>query len=242
LSGFATGNLPTVPDQEYGWIDAATPPAALDYPGTPAPSSGVLDGDRFWPGRDPGRLDGRRVVLAVGSNAAPAVLAGKLRRAGAAGPVPMLRAEVAGLGVGHSAHVSTGGYVPAAPFVAPGAIATWALWLTDPQRAAVDATEPNYVRVPLRVADHPLRFEDGRPVEAFDVYASRWGVLGADGVPLRLGTQAELYARLADVDELAGLAPWSDAPAALLALANPTVGTRVREAFVTAGWVVDAGL
>src|SRR5918992_2265232 len=100
-----------MPDQQYVRIDASARPTALDYPGTPAPGSGVLDGDRYWPGRDGGRLDGRTLVLAVGSNASPVVLAGKLRRAGATGPVPMVRGDVDGLRVGHSAHVSLGGYV-----------------------------------------------------------------------------------------------------------------------------------
>ena len=229
-------------DPECERLDAEATLSALDYPGTPAARSGVLEGDRYWPGRDPGRLDGRTLVLAVGSNASPAVLAAKLRRAGATGPVPMMRAEVDGLAIGHSAHVSRGGYVPAAPYVAETVTPMWALWLTGEQLAAIDRTEPNYVRVRRPAARHPIRLEDGREVAAYDVYASRWGVLGRDGVPLAFDTQTVLHARLAEVEELAGLGPWMDAPAIVRALRDPAFRTRVREAFVTAGWVVDAGL
>src|SRR5919197_1207430 len=90
--------------------------AALDYPGTPVPDSGVLDGDRFWLGRELDRLDDRTMVLAVGANASPSGLADKLGRAGVTGAVGMVRAEVAGLTVGHSAHVSRRGCVPAGPY------------------------------------------------------------------------------------------------------------------------------
>jgi hypothetical protein len=216
--------------------------AALDYPGTPAPGSGVLDGDRFWLGREVDRLDDRTMVLAVGANAAPSVLAAKLLRAGVAGGVGMVRAEVAGLGVGHSAHVSRSGYVPAGPYAAQGASSVVGLWVTPEQLAAIDATEPNYDRIGLRRAVHSLRLELGRPPPTYDVYVSRWGVLAADGVPLRLGTQGELFARLARDPALAGVAPWDDAEAAVRALADPAARARMGEAFVAAGWVADAAL
>lgn len=215
--------------------------AALDYPGTPAPASGVLDGDRFWIGRELDRLDDRTMVLAVGSNAAPSVLADKLRRVGVAGSVGMVRTEVAGLAVGYSAHVSRRGYIPAAPYAAAGHLTPIGLWLTEPQQAAIDATEPNYHRVELhRDYDHPLRVELGEPPRTFGVYVSRRGVLAVDGVHLRLGTQRELFARLAGVPELATLAPWDDADAAAQALTDPAVQVRIRDGIAAAGWVADA--
>jgi hypothetical protein len=226
---------------EYVSIDVTRARPALEYPGAPASGTGLLDGDRFWIGRDAGRLDGRSLVLAIGSNAAPAVLAGKLHRAGVTDPVPFVRAEVHGVAVGHSAHVSRGGYVPAAPYAADVVTETWAQWLTDEQRAAVDATEPNYTRVELAAADYPIRLEDGRRVATYGIYASRWGVLAAGGVPLRLGTQAELHARLA-VDGPSELVPWGDAESAMRALADADVRERVRDWFAAAGWALDAGL
>ncbi|MGH3453627.1 MAG: hypothetical protein ACRDPQ_13015 [Nocardioidaceae bacterium] len=213
---------------------------ALDYPGTPAPASGVLDGDRFWIGRELDRLDDRTMVLAVGSNAAPSVLADKLRRVGVTGSVGMVRTEVAGLAVGYSAHVSRRGYIPAGPYAAAGHTTGVALWLTEPQRSAIDATEPNYDRIALHRDDHPLRVELGEPPATFGVYVSRRGVLAVDGVPLRLGTQRELYSRLAGVAELATLAPWDDAEAAAHALTDPAVQVRIRAGFVAASWIADA--
>lgn len=227
---------------EYVSLDTSAPYAALDYPGTPAPESGVLEGDRFWLGRDPGPLEGRRLVLAVGANAAPAVLARKLARAGASGPVAMVLGEVTGLAVGHSAHVSLGGYLPAGPYASRATSTVVALWLTADQAAAVDATEPNYVRTRLLLTNHPLRLDRGDPPEAYDVYVSRWGVLAVDGTPLPLGTQRELHARLARVPVLAELAPWADPTGVVAALADESVRDRVRQGFADAGWVADAGL
>jgi hypothetical protein len=233
-------------EQEYVRIAAAAGVAALDYPGVAAPRSGILDGDRFWPGRTAEGLDGRRLVLTVGCNGDPAVLAGKLRRAGATGPVPMVRAEVTGLGIGHSAHVSRGGYLPAAPYASTAltpTTVTVALWLTDEQRAAVDATEPNYNRVRLRADDYPIGLEAGRTPKTYGVYVSRWGVVAVDGVrPVPLGSQEALHARLADVPALADLAPWRDPEAAVAALADDALRDHVRQALADAGWVADAGL
>ncbi|MGH3485884.1 MAG: hypothetical protein ACRDPQ_21895 [Nocardioidaceae bacterium] len=224
---------------EYVDIEPAAVPA-LDYPGTPARASGVLDGDRFWIGRELDRLDDRTMVLAVGSNAAPSVLADKLRRVGVTGSVGMVRTDVAGLAVGYSAHVSRRGYIPAGPYAAAGHLIVVGLWLTEPQRAAIDATEPNYHRLELHRDDYPLRVELGEPPASYGVYVSRRGVLAVDGVPLPLGTQRGLFARLAGVAELATLAPWNDAEAAARALTDPAVQVRIRDGFVAAGWVAHA--
>jgi len=215
---------------------------ALDYPGTPVPDSGVLDGDRFWIGRELDRLDDRMMVLAVGANASPSVLADKLHRAGLTGPVGMVRADVIGLAVGHSAHVSRRGFIPAGPYAADETTALVALWLTDEQCVAIDATEPNYDRIDLCRDDHPLRLEVGEAPTAYGLYVSRWGVLAAEGVPVRLGPQRELFARLAGAPGLAALAPWDDPETAARALCDPAAQARIRDGFVMAGWVADADL
>ena len=216
--------------------------AALDYPGTPAPGSGVLDGDRFWLGRKLDRLDDRAMVLAVGANASPSILANKLRLAEVSGAVGMVRAEVVGLAVGHSAHVSRRGYVPAGPYAADETTGVVALWLTDEQCTAIDATEPNYDRVELRRDDNPLRLEIGETPTTYGVYVSQWGVLATDGGALRLGTQRELFARLAATPALASLVTWDDPEAAVRALTDPTARVRVQDGFVAAGWVSDAAI
>ncbi len=136
-------------------------------------------------------LVGRTLVLAVGSNAYPSVLRRKLAAVDPA--VPTAACVVTGLAVGHSAHVSAGGYIPAAPYASPGSRTPMrAGWFTPAQLAALDGTEPNYQRVSLPVA----RFAIDLDVEAFDVYRSRWGVLAHLGVPLVFQGQRELRALL----------------------------------------------
>ena len=101
-----------------------------------------------------------------------------------------------GLAVGHSAHVSAGGYIPAAPYVSPGArTALRAGWFSPDQLEALDRTEPNYERVSLSTA----RFALDLDVEVFDVYRSRWGILAHRGAPVAFQGQRELRALLGHV-------------------------------------------
>jgi hypothetical protein len=230
-------------DREWVRVDPGAGLSALDYPGTPVRAGGLLDGDRFWFGRRLASVRDRRLVLALGSNADPAVLAGKLRRAGATGPVSMVLARVMGLAVGHSAHVSPGGYLPAAPYAAAVTTPVVGLWLTPEQRVAVDVTEPNYRRVRLPSVQWPLAMGSGDAPHDYDVYVSRWGVLAPDGGrALRLGSQVALHGRLAGLAAVADLAPWRDADAVVAALADSDLRLRVRRALADAGWVADAGL
>jgi hypothetical protein len=75
-----------------------------------------------------------------------------------------------------------------------------ATWFDAEQLAVVDATEPNYDRVRLSAASFPVTLATGEQPEHVDVYASRWGVLARDGVPIPLRhRQQELF------DELVGL-------------------------------------
>lgn len=172
-------------------VDLVAAPWA--YPGPAAPWPGLSLGDRFEP-LEPVPYQDRTPVLAVGCNAAPGVLHAKLAAGGATGPVPMVPATMLGLGIGHSAHVSIPGYVPATPYHAPGQrTAAVLLWLDAPQLATVDATEPTYRRRRLHAADHPLRVTAGPAPAAFHVYESVRGVLrGPDGAVHPLGPQAAL--------------------------------------------------
>ena len=171
----------------------------IDYPWTPAPAAGVLHDGHFIESTDPDRqltevaaapMEERHTVIAVGSNASPAVMHRKLAAAGVSTTLPMTREEVRDLGVGHSAHVSMPGYVAAAPYATRGVRRTFvALHLDDDQLEAVDATEPNYRRV---------------AVDGVAIYASWWGVLAVDGRPIDLCHQRTLHRTLADVDERFG--------------------------------------
>lgn len=142
-------------------------------------------------------LAGRVPVLAVGSNASPAVLVGKLgghlRRG-----LPMVRALARGLGIGHSAHASAGGYLAAAPFAAGPERATPLVvtWLDRGQLRRVDATEPNYRRRPLP-SGTCCRVEDGTFLTDAQLYDSRHGVLAQAGQRLPLAPQHRVVAWLA---------------------------------------------
>jgi hypothetical protein len=202
----------------------------LTYPGRLPAESGLLDGDRFLALRErtgtPGRwrLDGtttlddlllgrrapaltdRHPILAVGSNGSPAQLRRKL--AGLADIlIPMTYATVRGLVPGVSAHVSRPGYVPAAPVRVPGETGHLVvLWPDDAQLSVIDATEPNYHRLPLP-GTVTVSLDGAAPLAGCRLYAGRHGCLvDRRGRPFRLAGQAELLASLlADLPELGRL-------------------------------------
>ncbi len=158
------------------------------YPGPAAPGTGLLTRDGYHRARaraDFGastlRLAGttrtvdgalraagvdgvrdRRLVVAVGSNACPAVVARKLTGGHVDPTVPFLRATVTGMAVGHSAHVSVAGYVAATAFRRPGArTAVFASLLDRDQLACLDATEPNYTRRAVTADECILAIDGG---------------------------------------------------------------------------------
>lgn len=86
----------------------------------------------------------------------------------------------------HSRHVSPYGQVPATLVRAPGARADLhVLLVADADRAALDATEPNYDLVALT----GLRLDVERlgRLDAADAYLSKHGPLLVDGAPVPLG-------------------------------------------------------
>ncbi|MGV9710046.1 hypothetical protein ACWDTI_05225 [Gordonia sp. NPDC003424] len=190
----------------------------------------------------PDDLAGRRLVVGVGSNTSPAVLRSKLSGLGETISPPLIRVRVRGIAVGHSAHVSARGYIPAAPYRSPGAVLdTVAALLTDDEVAALDRTEPNYRRMTLTPEHYPI---DATPVvgQPFSLYASNHGVLvdPNSGGPLPLGTQARVISWLGDRltdDSLSG-------PAAEVCrrLGEPAVAARLTAAFRTSGLSADADL
>lgn len=140
---------------------------------------------------------GRTVVVATGSNAAPAVMHRKCLLGRVSAVVPFLPATVESVGIGHSAHVSTTGYVAAAPFPAPGITTRVTVSLLDvEQRACLDRTEPNYELQALDADRFPLELASGERPAGFNVYESRWGVVAPSGVPLALRRQQDLFERL----------------------------------------------
>lgn len=133
---------------EVGGSPTAHP---LSYPGDLPDQPFVLDHGEVRP-LNSGRfstavMSERHLVVAVGSNAAPARLVEKL---GADEVVPVVSAAVVGMDVRYSAHITRYGAVPTTAWPSTGAaVSLPALLLDDDQLTALDATEPNYDRVPL---------------------------------------------------------------------------------------------
>lgn len=230
------------------------------YPGPPAPGPGVLLGDRFaavadddgTPDATAARLDavlrragapglaGRHAVMAVGSNAAPGVLAAKLRRGRADAVVPLVRGRLCDVAVGHSAHVSRAGYVAAAPYRSPGARTDVVVaLLTGAQVRCLDATEPNYVR------RHVAGAAGVTPAHAepCSLYVSRRGVLswpGHETLPLR--SQARLWAGLRACGAVPDALPADHRALAATLAADAGWRAQVGARVLRLGLVRDAGL
>lgn len=149
-----------------------------------------------------------RLVVAVGSNAAPHVLRRKLTHVRSSDIVCLQPVHVTNITVGHSAHVAARGYLPAATiFAGQRSITTIAAWLGPDHIEALDATEPNYHRQTVNTRDHPLIHgrptpflpEDRPPLPTeFDLYVSRHGVLAdpVTGDPIPFGPQADVLSWL----------------------------------------------
>ena len=212
------------------------------YPGTPAPTSGLLHDGRYSQLDPLPSLDERYVVVAVGSNASPAVMHRKLAKDGVDGTVPFVLAGVTGLRVGHSAHVSRAGYIPAAPILTPSAqTSVVAVFLDHEQLAALDRTEPNYVRESVGRDECRLTLGAGDGPAAFHLYVSKRGVLAPTGQPpLECTDQDRLYSHLRQ-----RCAPFSrlladDDRAAMRRFASDeNLRRRAMDAFRRAGWVAE---
>lgn len=238
------------------------------YPGTAAGCSGVLEDGRFTPRPAADVLADwleatvrRTALVAVGSNASPAVMHRKLSRHGVGGPVPLLAATLTGCAVGHSAHVSAPGFVPAAPYLrADARTPVYVTLLDDVQLRCVDLSEPSYVRRHLSRERCLLDFADGSCPGSFDLYDSRWGVLarpGPDASPVRFGSQQVLHASLrahwppygellGDAGSVTGTGAqdaFAEAQAVMRRLAaDRGLREHVRDAFAATGWARPSGL
>lgn len=140
-------------------------------------------------------------LVAVGSNSSPLALRSKMKRYGRLNTsqvVPVLTAKMSNLGLGYSAHLVSGGYVPAAPFRAAGEEAFVTVsFLTRDQLRAIDATEPTYDRKALSSDTYPLTLQNNTVLDVSYLYVSMFGVLeGPTGSPIPLGAQADLYETL----------------------------------------------
>lgn len=223
-----------------------TPPPDGDWGAAHVPGVGTLDQAFLLAGGPP--IAQRTLVLAVGSNASPAVMRRKFAVLGVDAVVPFVAARVEGLAVGHSAHVSRTGFVAATGFREPGAVTdTFASWLDAEQLACLDATEPNYAPLDLPASELAVHLHGGGAADRVRVYDSHWGALGQPGVgPRPLADQETLYAWLARECE-----PWrslvapepDDVRATMRRLAGDVaVLEAVRDAWAGQGWAHPTGL
>lgn len=175
-----------------------------EYPGRRVPGPGLLHDGRFSAATGVDDLDAalrghglsglarRTAVLAIGSNACAAVVRRKLESVGVDSSVPFLSAVAVGVAVGHSAHRSVAGFVPAAPYASADARNTFIVnMFSDDQVAAIDATEPNYRRITVDC--------DAPGPDVAELYVSRWGVMAPPGEQiLPLMAQSDLFALLSE--------------------------------------------
>lgn len=141
----------------------------------------------------------RTPVLAVGSNAVAAVVRHKLVRRGVGVVVPLLTGVVRHLGIGHTAYVSRGGYVPAAPVHRSRARTPVVLQLLDDhQLAAIDDTEGGYDRVELTGTRYPLVLAGGLRPGRYHVYQASGGVLSLPVHGRRFLAQSDVLRALRD--------------------------------------------
>lgn len=213
-------------------------PGGADPDGVDAPDLQRLTLDRYLQNAGGSPVASLVPVLAVGSNASPAQLRRKLANAGLPTLVPVTAVRVSGLAVGVSAHVSRPGYLPATPVPDDGAVSDlWLVWLDAAALAVVDATEPNYERIPVPTR-YPVRLTTGQPVMPCWVYLSRHGYLiNEAGEPRRLTDQATLIsALLAGIPALRALGGTS--PQEWIERTHdPVARDAIREAFRSAGLV-----
>jgi hypothetical protein len=181
-------------------LDAALLNRAYGYPWERPPGAYLLDGEvveplaAIAPERrrrvvaeltDPG--NGRAPLLAIGSNAAPLVLAQKFAHfeVEADRRVLALSGRLHDFDVGASAHPALYGSLPATLFPSPGcAVATTLLWLTQAQFTQLAWSEISYRLGCLRT-----RFEadgDVPDLDAVLVFVSRFGAFRVEGEPVAM--------------------------------------------------------
>ncbi|WLQ05097.1 hypothetical protein [Arthrobacter oryzae] len=244
--------------------EPASRPDPLLYPWDPPAASGVMDASGFQPlelagldealaAANAAPLESRSLVVSIGSNASTHVM----RRKFAAyhqpvSPVlPLVRGQLSNIAVGHSAHVSSAGYIAAAPYPRPGERTTvWVSWLDELQLLALDHTEPNYRRIELDGGACPLALEgavqDAERPGDFSLFTSRWGVLtDGDGGKLPFVDQPALFELLAGSGTGEYLEEGKsvfDGPPELVAeqLALPSVQAWATEWFSSAGLAAPA--
>lgn len=146
-------------------------------------------------------LEGRRPLLAYGSNAAPEALVRKLA-ADPDTPLPLVRAALADFDAVYSDHLSPYGAVPATLHASPGTLLTvFVAYPTERQRRLLAATEPNYEQ--RRLTEISCVPDLGEPLAQVDAFLSRHGYLPLDGSPVALSAIPARHRVFPELDQAA---------------------------------------
>lgn len=154
------------------------------------------------------QIDRRFPVVAVGSNADPQVIAGKIKRynerLGEAvnDVIPFIKATMYGLSVGHLPRPSRGTYFPYTAFLGnkegseSKPVEVVVIFLDKGQLEAIDSTEPNYDRVQVDGIRYPLILNSiegySEQLRNYVLYWSKRGVLlDSNGSPKSLDNNQE---------------------------------------------------
>lgn len=127
-------------------------------------------------------IDQRIPVLAVGSNASPPQLLHKFSSTFAEVSLPVLKANVRGIRLAFSGHVSRWGYIPTAIRAAEDVnfeSQVFITFLDEYQLLEIDKSEPNYDRVTLCHPDGGpiIRLESGERLAMCAAYRTKHGIL-----------------------------------------------------------------
>lgn len=132
-------------------------------------------------------LEGRRPVLAVGSNMSPMQLARKFP-APEGGVIPVTRVQLKDFDSVYSTHFTSYGAIPATLFPSPGTVVTlFVTWLDESQERHMHSTEiagENYHF--CRLNNVQARMENGPDLDHLFFYQSSRGALPIDGEPVPL--------------------------------------------------------
>lgn len=188
-------------------------------------------------------ISARTLVIAIGSNGSADQVWRKLVSQRVAPVLPLVPGIVTGMAAGHSAHVSLGGYVAAAPYDDPrGSSRVVAGWFDSEQLAALDRSEPNYGRVVVETQRYPVSLLGRSVPSRYQIYRSLWGVLTHQGHVLAMRSQSALHRLLRGGTMLPAPLTLGGASGAVRVLRDRQVQQAVRLHWASTGQAAPDGI
>ena len=146
-------------------------------------------------------LDGRRPILAVGSNMSPQQLGRKFPDP--SDVIPVTRAHLSDFDTVFSTHFTSYGAIPSTLYPSPGTVVTLFInWLSPSQEDHMHTTEvasENYRF--CRLDNLMLGVENGPPLDQLFMYVSSRGALTVDGEPVPMGEASAQSRRWRAMDQ-----------------------------------------